>query len=186
MPDLYLFGGPNGAGKTTIALKVLPALGCEHFVNADMVAAGLSPLNTEEAALQAGVLMMKRVWELAANGVNFGSESTLAARSWVRLIKRCQESGYRFNLFYIWLPSVEIAIERVASRVRSGGHDIPEETIRRRYIAGLQNFKDLYLPLADRWTVLDNTFVEARMVAQGKRDETPIVLMPDVWERLIA
>lgn len=136
MPDFYLFGGPNGAGKTTIALRVLPALECHEFVNADALARALSPFQPETVALQSGFLMMKRLRELAQKKVNFATESTLAARAWVPLIKNCQAHGYTFNLIYVWLPDPEMDVARVAARVRAGGHDIPPEVIRRRYEAG--------------------------------------------------
>jgi predicted ABC-type ATPase len=144
---------------------------------------GLSPLNTDNVALQAGVLMMKRVQELAALSIDFGSESTLAARSWVRRIEQLQASGYRFNLFYIWLPSAELAIERVTARVRSGGHDIPEATIRRRYNAGLQNFRKLYLPLADRWRIIDNSRPGFPVIARGGRATDLQIIDADLWRR---
>ncbi|MDF2441039.1 MAG: hypothetical protein JWN98_2023 [Abditibacteriota bacterium] len=99
--ELYLSGGPNGAGKTTLALKLLPALGCRHFVNADSIASGLEPLAGEDVALRAGVLMMKRVRELMDDGIDFTSESTLAARAWVPLIRSCQTRSYTFNLIYV-------------------------------------------------------------------------------------
>jgi predicted ABC-type ATPase len=157
MPELYLFGGPNGwvpkrkhfyafswagAGKTTIAMELLPALGCREFLNADAIARALSPFDADAVAFQSGVLLMRRVRVLAESGVDFASESTLAARAWAPFIKRCQTRGYRFNLIFVWLPSSDMAVERVKARVQSGGRDIPEETIRRRYEAGLKNLRN--------------------------------------------
>lgn len=185
MPELYLFGGPNGAGKTTTALKVLPLLGCQRFINADAIASGLEPLAGEDIAFRAGVLMMKRVRELMEESVDFGSESTLAARAWVPMIRKAQACGYTFNLIYVWLPSADLAVERVAARVRAGGHSIPEDTIRRRYEAGLQNFRTLYRPLADAWKVYDNSQPERVIVAQGGMARDTKVLQAAKWEAIV-
>jgi len=158
MPNVYLIGGCNGAGKTTIALTMLPRyLGCHEFVNADLIAAGLSPFRVESVALQAGRLMLDRMNKLRDAEVDFALESTLASRSFVPFLKSCQLRGYDVHLLYIRLNHVELAIERVANRVLEGGHNIPEDTIRRRYEAGRRNFLELYLPLADEWRVFDNT-----------------------------
>ena len=158
MPNVYVIGGCNGAGKTTIALTVLPRyLDCHEFVNADLIAAGLSPFRVESVALQAGRLMLERMHKLRDDGVDFGFESTLASRSFVPFLKDCQTKGYRVHLLYVWLESVELAIERVANRVLDGGHNIPEETIRRRYEASRRNFTALYLPLANSRHIFDNT-----------------------------
>lgn len=186
MPDFYLIGGPNGAGKTTIALRLLPAWGCHEFVNADAIAAALSPFAPERVALQSGVLMMRRLRELAAKEVSFGTESTLAARAFVPFIKKCQAKGYGFKLCYIWLPSAEEAIARVAARVRAGGHTIPEVTIRRRYEAGRVNFWQLYAPLADQWIVLDNSGDDFTIVAVGEREIATEVQQMEVWRQIIA
>lgn len=185
MAELYILGGPNGAGKTTVALKLLPGLGCREFINADLVASGLAPFQPESVALQAGVLMMRRLRELSASGVDFGTETTLAARAFVPFIRKCQDAGYRFNLFYIWLPSADMAVERVAARVRSGGHHIPEDTIRRRYEAGRANFNTLYRPLADAWRVLDNEGDDFRLVAEGGSNRETTINDASTWERII-
>lgn len=183
MPDFYLFGGPNGAGKTTCALQILPSLGCAHFVNADLIATGLSPLNVDAAAWQAGVLMMRQLRELAGKGVDFGTESTLAARAYVPLIEKWRGEGYRFHLFYIFLPDAEAAVSRGAARVRAGGHNIPPEVIRRRYEKGRRNFLEIYLPRADVWTVLENSRPNYRLVARGQSGETQVFL-PEIWEQI--
>ena len=184
MPELYLFGGPNGAGKTTTSLKVLEELSCRHFVNADAIASGLEPLAGEDISFRAGVLMMKRVREFAESGVDFASESTLAARAWVPLIRRCQTRGYTFNLIYVWLPSADLAVERVNARVRAGGHSIPEDTIRRRYEAGLQNLRELYLPLANAWKVYDNSRPRRILVAHGGASCDTKVLQAAQWRAI--
>lgn len=183
MPDFYLFGGPNGAGKTTTASQILPAMGCQTFLNADILAHGFSPLNPDAAALRAGVALLKSARKLAAQGENFGTETTLAARTWVPLIRGWRENGYRFHLFYVWLPSAEMAMARVAARVRAGGHNIPEETIRRRYDAGRKNFCEFYRPNADFWTVIDNSQTVFRVVAKGDAAETQI-FDHEVWNAI--
>lgn len=186
MPDFYLMGGPNGAGKTTIAMRLLPAWGCHEFVNADALAGALAPFAPESMALQAGVLMMRRLRELAAKEVSFGTESTLAARAFVPFIQECRNRGYGFKLCYIWLPSVEAAVARVAARVRAGGHAIPEATIRRRYEAGRRNFWQLYAPLADQWVVLDNSQNDFTIVAEGGREVELEVRQMATWRQIIA
>ena len=180
MPDCYLFGGPNGAGKTTLALALLPALGVREFSNADLIARGISPLDSDSVAFQAGAILVRRLRELADRGTDFGTESTLSARAFAPFVQRCQERGYRFNLIYVWPRSVELSIARVAARVRAGGHDIPQATIRRRFETGRRNFHDLYLPLADAWRVYDNR-ERPTLVAHGIKGEPPHILQPDVW-----
>ena len=186
MPDFYLFGGPNGAGKTTLALKLLPGMDCHEFVNADAIARALSPFAPESVALQSGVLMMKRLRELATKNVSFGTESTLAARAWVPFIRDCRERGYRFNLIYVWLPDVEMNVGRVASRVRAGGHDIPEEVIRRRYDAGRRNFVELYKPLADTWRIFNNATLSETVIAEGGRQRPTLILDLEAWSKIHA
>jgi predicted ABC-type ATPase len=183
VPDLYLIGGPNGAGKTTLAMTLFPALGVRHFINADLIARGLAPFDVEAVAFKAGVLMTRELRSLAQGDEDFATESTLAGRAYVPLIRKWQARGGRFNLFYMWLPSPEMAVSRVAARVRAGGHNIPEVMIRRRYKAGLRNFFDLYLPMADTWQVYDNT-TQPQVVARGVRNQPPSVVLPDVWQKL--
>jgi predicted ABC-type ATPase len=140
MSDVYLIGGPNGSGKTTVAKKLLPNfLGVIEYVNADEIAAGLSPFNPESVAIQAGRLMLERLVTLKCQGIDFAFESTLAARYFARFLRDCQSSGYRLNLIYFWLQSPELALERVHRRVASGGHNIPEDVVRRRYERGRIN-----------------------------------------------
>jgi predicted ABC-type ATPase len=145
MPLLYVVGGANGSGKTTSALAILPTLGVLEYVNADAIAAGLSPLNPESMALQAGRLMLDRLQTLANSEADFASETTLAARTFAPFLQRCKSRGYTIGLLYFWLRSPDLAVERVARRVASGGHSIPEDVIRRRYERGRGNLIDLYL-----------------------------------------
>ena len=144
--QLYIISGFNGAGKTTASYTVLPdVLECKEFVNADEIARGLSPFNPESMAIEAGRLMLQRINELLKNQQNFSIETTLATRSYTRLVHRAQEQGYKVNLIYFWLSSPDLAIQRVAQRVRNGGHDISKEVVLRRYQAGIDNFFNIYL-----------------------------------------
>lgn len=154
---IVIIAGPNGAGKTTFAREFLPnEAGCPVFINADLIAAGLSPFQPELAALKAGRLMLKEIKEYSQRGVNFAFETTLSGRTYMNLIPDWQVQGYHVKLFFLNLPSVEMAIERVAERVRQGGHNVPEEVIRRRFESGRINFEFLYRNLVDSWAVYNN------------------------------
>ena len=168
MPNLYIISGCNGAGKTTASYTILPEiLNCREFVNADNIAAGLSPFNPESVALEAGRTMLLRIGELMADHADFAIETTLATRSYVSLIKRAHLNGYRVSLLYFWLSSPDVAIERVAKRVANGGHHIPSDTIERRYYRGIYNLYNLYMSVCDEWTVVDNTDVSPEIIAQA-------------------
>jgi predicted ABC-type ATPase len=167
-PTTYLIAGPNGAGKTTFATEFLPGfVQCREFVNADLIAAGLSPFAPETQAIRAGRLVLTRIKELAELRQDFAFETTLAGRGYVKLITDLKQSGYRAVLYFLWLPTPEIAVARVANRVRQGGHDIPEATIRRRYEAGLRNFFRLYAPLVDSWELYDGIQLPPTTLARG-------------------
>ena len=156
-PNVYIVAGPNGAGKSTFARLFLPEYAdCREFVNADLIAAGLSPFHPEGLAIQAGRLMLERVETLARARVDFGFETTLAGRGYTSLLKRLKGSGYRIHVFFLWLPSVEMALARVGDRVLAGGHSVPEEVVRRRFSRGLANLFRLYAPLLDTWLVFEN------------------------------
>lgn len=168
---LYIIAGCNGAGKTTASFTVLPEmLGCREFVNADEIAKGLSPFNPEGVAIQAGRLMIDRIIHLLKEGETFAFETTLATRSYVKLIQRAQKRGYFVTLLFFSLSSPEQAIARVAKRVSQGGHNIPKEVILRRYDAGLQNFFQLYTPIVDYWTLYDNSAIPGEKIAYGWHD----------------
>ena len=154
---IYLIAGPNGVGKTTFAREFLPnEAGCPIFVNADLIAAGLAPFAPETAAVQAGRLMLQEIARHFAARESFAFETTLAGRGYLHHIRTWQATGYRVKLIYLQLDSPEAAIARVAQRVRQGGHHVPEDTIRRRFAAGRENFDRLYAPLVDAWALYDN------------------------------
>lgn len=165
-PHVIVIGGPNGTGKSTIAPLVLrDYLAVPDFVNADQIAAGLSAFNPEGAAFEAGRIMLRRLDELAASGRSFAFESTLSSRTFSVFLKKLKAQSYRINLCYVWLDSIALAQERVALRVKMGGHNIPPDVIARRYGRSIQNFRDLYLPLADKWSVFDNSDINHTKIA---------------------
>ena len=165
-PNLYIVAGPNGSGKTTFARRFLPEYArCLEFINADYIAGGLSPFAPEKAAVEAGKIMLRRFKELAARKRDFGFETTLAGATLVRQIEILKSQGYRIHTFYLWVASPELALQRIADRVRNGGHDVPEAVVRRRLDKSLRNLLRLYLPLADTWIIFDNSFELPLMVA---------------------
>jgi predicted ABC-type ATPase len=167
-PNLYIVAGPNGAGKSTFARLFLPDYAdCREFVNADLIAAGLSPFNPEGQAIQAGRLMLARIEALARARTDFGFETTLAGLGWVRLLRELKRQGYRVNVFFLWLPSPDLAINRVQERARAGGHSVPEDVIRRRFARGLRNFFQVYLPLLDGCLIFDNSGQEPLLVSMS-------------------
>jgi predicted ABC-type ATPase len=158
-PQLYMIGGPNGAGKTTAAMSLLPELlDCYEYVNADSIAAALSPFAPETTAIQAGRLMLKRINTLVCQNKDFAFETTMASRSFQPLLQKYKQWGYHISLIFFWLQSPELAIERVRERVLNGGHHIPDDTVIRRYSRSIKNFMDLYTPIADDWMVFDNSW----------------------------
>lgn len=161
MPHVIIISGSNGSGKSTAAPALLQdTVHINDFVNADVIAQGLSAFQPEKAAIQAGKIMLDRLKTLANQGANFAFETTLASRTFAEWIKKLKASGYQFHLVFLWLKDVELAVSRVADRIRMGGHSVPEETIRRRYKAGLRNFFNLYIPIADSWQFYDNSDAE--------------------------
>lgn len=157
-PRVIIIAGPNGAGKTTFAREFLPnEAGCPVFVNADLIAAGLAPFAPETAAVQAGRLMLQELARHFSSRTSFAFETTLSGRGYLRMIAQWQAAGYRVKLIFLELASADEAIARVAQRVKQGGHDIPVEVIRRRFIAGRSNFERLYSPKVDAWALYDNS-----------------------------
>ena len=169
-PRVIIIAGPNGAGKTTFAREFLPhEADCPAFVNADLIAAGLSPFQPEVAALRAGRLMLREIKAKASAGESFAFETTLAGRSYIRQISLWRASGYWVEIFFLSLASVEIALARVKERVAQGGHDVPETVIRRRFGAGLANFRRVFAPLVDGWKLYDNSGPEPVLLEWGEK-----------------
>lgn len=156
-PRVIVIAGPNGAGKTTFAREFLPQeAGCPIFVNADLIAAGLSPFDPERAAIQAGRLTLQAIAQHVARRESFAFETTLSGRAYARQIPQWRALGYRVELFFLSLPSADMAVQRVAERVRQGGHNIPEATVCRRFEAGWRLLTEVYQPLVDQWVLFDN------------------------------
>jgi predicted ABC-type ATPase len=186
MPDVVVIAGPNGAGKSTVAPALLrDLLQVPQFVNADQIAAGLSGFDPEGAAFRAGRLMLSRLHELSDQRVDFAFETTLSSRSFVPFLERLKASGYKFRLIYLWLRSARQARERVARRVRMGGHDVPAAVVDRRYQRSLANFFGLYQNLADEWRFYDNSRQRvARLVAAGSGSREIEVANGALWQDL--
>lgn len=185
-PSLVVLAGPNGAGKSTTAPYILrETLGIVEFVNADDIARGLSGFRPENSAIAAGRLMLSRLKELAAKRVDFAFETTLASKTFAPWIGGLIAKGYAFHLDFLWLPSPEAAIQRVRDRVRHGGHDVPEPTIRRRYFAGLSNFFRLYRPLTTTWVLVDNSDQVPRLIARGQGADTTEIIDSASWTKIL-
>ncbi len=174
--DLYIISGCNGAGKTTASYTVLPEiLNCKEFVNADEIARGLSPFNPESVAIDAGRLMLLRIEELLSRNETFSIETTLATKSYINLVRRAKNKGYRIKLLFFWLKTPELAICRVAERVSNGGHNIPEDVIRRRFAAGINNLFKLFMTEVDSWVIFDNSENPRKLVASGGKDVQTVI-----------
>lgn len=175
MPQIFLIGGPNGAGKTTSVMTLLPDfLGINEFVNADTIAFGLSAFNSATVSFSAGKIMLRRISELIEQKKSFAFETTFASKTFAPLLLKSKKLGYTIRLIYIWLHSVELAKERVKLRVESGGHNVPLKIIERRFKNGRINFVKLYMPIADEWSIFDNSQKEIKPVAHkvvGKEAE---------------
>lgn len=167
---IVIIAGPNGAGKTTFAREFLPNEGgCPIFVNADLIAAGISPFLPDKAAFHAGRLMIEEINRHALNGESFAFETTLSGKTYAQMIPEWQQIGYRVKLVFLYLPDVAIAIERVKYRVEQGGHNIPEKIIRRRYEKGWQNFQSHYKHLVDAWILFDSSGMTPELLDKGEK-----------------
>ena len=167
-PRVIIIAGPNGAGKTTFAREFLPQEAhCPVFVNADLIAAGLSPFAPEAAAIKAGRIMLSEIDEHVAHQRSFAVETTLSGRGYAAKVLRWRAAGYRVSLYFLSLPNAEMAVERVRLRVSQGGHTIAEPVIRRRFAAGLANFENLYKPTVNEWFLYDNQHRQPILLAQG-------------------
>ncbi|TAG00626.1 MAG: Zeta toxin family protein [Betaproteobacteria bacterium] len=155
---IIIIAGPNGAGKTTFAREFLPLeASCPSFINADLIAQGISPFAPETVAIAAGRIMLNLINEQVEKGSSFAFETTLSGRGYARMIPQWRGLGYRVELVFLTLPSIEFAVERVAQRVRQGGHDIPRAVIARRFVSGLRQFDGVYQSLVDAWTLIDTS-----------------------------
>jgi len=187
LPDkqIFIIAGCNGAGKTTAAKTMLPELQCFHFVNADNIAAELSPSNPESKAIEAGKIMLNQLDVLANRGVNFAFETTLSGVTYANRINKYKNIGYKINIIFFWLSSVELAIDRVQCRVKHGGHNIFVEVIKRRYPKSIYNFLTTYKELANDWFLFDNSFKEIPTLI-AKKFEPQKIMVYDyaVWDEI--
>ncbi len=182
----YIVAGANGVGKTTFAREFLPKYAhCREFLNADLLAAGISPFDPDTAAVAAGRVLLTRMKDLIRQGKNFGFETTLAGKTYLSIFRDMKDRGYRLHLFYLWLPIVDMAIDRVAHRVEQGGHNIPEDVIRRRFDAGPRNLFKFYLPLFDAWMMFDSSTLHPRKIAcyDGRNTE---VLDAEIYKNIVS
>lgn len=174
--ELYIIAGPNGAGKTTFAHEFLPKYAdCKNFVNADLIAEAMAPFSPETAAFRAGRMMLEEMHSFARKRVSFAFETTLAGRSYLAFLRSLRGEGYEIHLFFLSLKSVELALSRVQERVSRGGHDVPEQIVRRRFDRSMRNFLEHYRPLADVWTLFDNSGKSPATVALAKGGDVRII-----------
>src|SRR5665811_2169691 len=184
MRKLYVIAGCNGAGKTTASYTILPEiLDCNEFVNADEIARGLSPFQPEKAGIQAGRLMLQRIKSLINKGQDFAFETTLSAKSYKNLVEDAKRNGYSVTLIFFYLSSQDLAVKRVETRVKEGGHNIPEKVIRRRYENGLKNFFNIFRPIVDEWLFIENSGEPYKLIAQ-KKQSVEKVYIGKIWNEI--
>lgn len=185
-PNVYIIAGPNGAGKTTFAREFLPNFAdCKNFINADLIAQGVSPFAAEEVAFRAGRLMLEEIERYAERGESFGFETTLSGRSYVSMIHQLKKRGYKVHFFFLWVPTVHLALTRVRARVLEGGHDVPQAVIRRRFDRSIRNFLLRYRSLGASWMLFDNSGATPSVVAFEK-GTGPRIMNREIYDSLVA
>ena len=173
---IYIIAGPNGSGKTTFAKLFLPDyVNCPNFVNADLIAQGLAPFKPGAAAIQAGKLVLQQIHEYAKRGVDFAFETTLSGKSYVNLLTELKSKGYALHLFFLWIPSPQLAIVRIKDRVAEGGHHVPSEDVHRRFIRSINNFFNLYEPLFNSWMLFDNSKARPILIAKKRNGHREVM-----------
>ena len=184
-PNLYIVAGPNGVGKTTFAREFLPNYAdCRNFINADLIAAGLSPFAPEAAGVRAGRLVLEEIERLGKQHADFGFESTLSGRSYLNLIRDLKSRGYAIYTFFVTLPTVELSLLRIRNRVIKGGHNVPEADVRRRFDRSIRNFLYCYQPLADSWMLFDNSQTPSAVAFKKQGDLR--IIKAEIYEALIS
>lgn len=172
---VYVIAGSNGSGKTTFANKFLPDyVKCPFFINADLIASGLSPFAPQKAAIKAGRLVLEQIDDLMNKGVDFAFETTLSGKGYRKHFEVLKESGYGIYLFYLWIPSFQLAVARIKDRVSAGGHNVPSKDVKRRFARSLSNLFRVYRPLLDSWMIFDNSGIEPLLIAMENTDELTI------------
>lgn len=182
--NVYIIAGPNGSGKTTFAKKFLPDYAkCQNFVNADLIAQGLSPFSPRVAAMKAGKLVLEQIHTLAKKNVDFAFETTLAGKSYVHFFKDLKTKNYSIHLFFLWIPDAELALARIRDRVADGGHDVPATDVRRRFYRGLFNLFKFYMPLLNSWILFNNSNATPSIIAWA-RDDNLVIIDKDLFEKI--
>jgi predicted ABC-type ATPase len=185
-PSAYIIAGPNGVGKTTFAREFLPNYAdCRNFVNADLIAQGMSPFSPETAAVRAGRLMLEEIDLFMRRGADFGFETTLSGRGHLNLVRQLKKHAYEVHVFYQWVPSVDLALSRIKERVLRGGHDVPEAVVRRRFGRSIRNFLVHYRPLADRWMLFDNSDAALSIIASKEQGRLRLIEV-EIYNGLVA
>jgi predicted ABC-type ATPase len=183
---LYIIAGCNGAGKTTASYSILPAiLNCKEFINADEIAKGLSPFQPEKVSFEAGRIMLHRIDELLAKGIDFAFETTLSSNNYVAKIKKAQQLGYSVTLVFFWLNAIELAKDRVRIRVKDGGHNIPDYVIERRYKRGLKNYFEKYLPICNNSILVDNSDKIPNFIMQKLKDKEDLIFDEALFQKIL-
>ena len=185
MPNLFIIAGCNGVGKTTAYPKVIEKrFGVQNFVNADIIAKEMSDADPDSMAISAGKEFYKRIEQLITHKVDFSFETTLASRTLVNIIARCKKEGYYVNLFFFWLEDYKMALDRVKSRVKEGGHNIPEDVIQRRHHRGIKNLIEIYIPICDYWMILDHTHLKSEFICEGETDQKITIYSEEKWLKI--
>lgn len=182
--NIYIIAGPNGSGKTTFAKKFLPDYAkCPNFVNADLIAQGLSPFSPRLAAMKAGRLVLEQIHGLAEKNLDFAFETTLAGKSYFSFLKGLKNKNYSIHLFFLWIPNPELALARIKERVADGGHAVPVADVRRRFNRGIYNLFKLYKPILDSWMLFNNAGATPSLIAE-ERERKLLIIDKDLFDRI--